>query len=73
MSCEPLFASDYVELHPGDKVPSRGLAVKGRLVYKDGTLLGATDGTRDNPAIQWVIEGVEIRYRPIDETPGAAA
>lgn len=72
-----VIGSDYEEIFPGDKVPARGLAMKGGLVYEDGRLLGVATSTPAHAAVEFVLERrgctVEIRYRPLAEALGEAA
>ena len=55
----------------GDRVPPRGHALRGSLLYIDGRLVGALHTTKANAAHQIVLdvrgEYIELRYRPWDE------
>lgn len=64
-------SDDIVALYHGEKIPCRGLAMRGALVYEDGSLLGVAHGTALAPAIQYRVEPrgntVEVRYQPWSE------
>lgn len=69
--------SDYVELGPRARVPKKGLAMRGALVYEDGREIGLATSTPANAAVQTVLEPrgeyVEIRYLPVREALKGAA
>lgn len=63
--------SDYVELGHGDKVPKRGVALRGALVFEDGRQIGIATPTATHAAATEVMDVrsdyVEIRYVPVHE------
>jgi hypothetical protein len=69
--------SDYVELTSRQRVPAKGLALRGALVYEDGREIGVATGTPANAAVQHVMcargDYVEIRYLPAREALKKAA
>jgi hypothetical protein len=72
MTIKVVDASDVVDILYGDKIPVRGLTMRGALVYEDGVLLGvATANLPWHPAVEcWVDprgEFVRVFYRPYRE------
>lgn len=51
-----LIVGDCMSLLPGDPVPKRGTAVRGRALYDGGVHIGRTFCTRARAAFEYVIE-----------------
>ena len=68
MNRRVLITGDYKSLAYGDRVPSRGVSVKGRVLYEDGQRLGRTVSTRARAAFEYLIEpdgcSLRIYYTP---------
>lgn len=69
MTVRKAIGGDIVTLYHGDKVPRRGLAMRGAIVYEDGRELGFATSTPAHAAVTTVLEPrgeyVEVRYLPI--------
>lgn len=72
MTIRAVDGSDIVDLIHGDKIPTRGLAMRGALVYDDGVLLGvATPNLPWHPAVEFWVDPrgffARVYYRPYRE------